>query len=336
MRTLVTGSSGLIGSAMVRHFAPLGEVVGIDNDSRRDFFGREASTDWNKAEGTFPIDIRERDKVRAHMAAFGPYDLIVHCAAQPSHDLSAKRPLDDFDTNALGTINLLEATRLHSPEATFVFMSTSKVYGDTPNRLPIEEFATRYDAPAVSETMSIDTSLHSPFGASKVAADVMTQEYGRYFGLKTTCLRGACLTGPGHSAVELHGFLSYLVKCQLSGETYKVFGYKGKQVRDNIHSYDVARAVEEIHKNPRRGEVYNLGGGRPNAISILEAFVHVEALSGKKARSEYVPEARKGDHIVYISDISKFRRDYPDWKVTKSLDDMLVDIIRGWQRRLAA
>jgi CDP-paratose 2-epimerase len=253
-------------------------------------------------------------------------------AAQPS--------FDDFDVNASGTMNLLEATRLHCAEAVFVFLSTNKVYGDAPNELPLKELEKRWDYArsedyeGIDENMRIDRSKHSIFGASKVAADVMTQEYGRYFGLRTHCLRGGCLTGPRHSGVELHGFISYLVKAQLLDYTYKIFGYKGKQVRDHLHSYDVARAIEEINKNPRCGEVYNLGGGRPNSCSILEAFDMVEALTGKKMTYEYAEAHREGDHICYISNMARFKSHYPGWQITRSLDDMISEIIDAWKQRL--
>jgi CDP-paratose 2-epimerase len=256
--------------------------------------------------------------------------------------LAARRPLDDFDVNAVGTMNLLEATRQYSRDSVFVLMSTNKVYGDAPNELPLKELESRWDYSApedyngITEQMRIDNSKHSIFGASKVAADVMTQEYGRYFGIRTHCLRGGCLTGPNHAGVELHGFLSFLVKSQLTGRTYKVFGYKGKQVRDNLHSYDVARAIEEIYEKPRCGEVYNLGGGRGNSCSILEAFGRVEQLSGKKMQYEYVAENRNGDHVCYISNLTRFQSHYPRWAVSKSLDDILREIIDSWKPRLKA
>jgi CDP-paratose 2-epimerase len=258
--------------------------------------------------------------------------LVVHAAAQPSHDLAASRPFDDFDVNAGGTLNLLEATRRHAQGAVFVHMSTNKVYGDAPNEIALRELATRWDYadPAfeagVAETMRIDRSKHSLFGASKVAADVMVQEYGRYFGMRTCCLRGGCLTGPNHSGVELHGFLNYLVKCNVQGRLYKVFGYKGKQVRDNIHSLDVARFIHAFYENPRGGEVYNIGGGRGNSVSILEAFERIEQLSGRKMVSEYVDANREGDHICYISDLSKMRAHYPGWDISRSLDDIFEEI----------
>jgi CDP-paratose 2-epimerase len=258
--------------------------------------------------------------------------VVVHTAAQPSHDLAASRPFDDFDVNAAGTLNLLEATRRHGPEAVFVHMSTNKVYGDRPNTIRLKELPTRwdYDDPAyargIAEDFSIDQSKHSIFGASKVAGDVMVQEYGRYFGLKTCSLRGGCLTGPNHAGVELHGFLSYLLKCNVEGRCYKVFGYKGKQVRDNIHSLDVARFIHAFVENPRCAEVYNIGGGRGNSVSILEAFDRAAAASGKKMQYEYVDKNREGDHICYISDLTKMRAHYPSWDISKTLDDIFREI----------
>jgi CDP-paratose 2-epimerase len=265
--------------------------------------------------------------------------LIVHCAAQPSHDLAARRPLDDFDINAVGTTNMLESTRLHSPDAVFVYLSTNKVYGDAPNELPVKELPTRWeysrpeDYDGVRESMRIDRCMHSVFGCGKLAADVMTQEYGRYFGMRTVCVRGGCLTGPQHSGVELHGFLSYLVKANLAGITYKIFGYLGKQVRDNLHSYDVACLVEQIYRNPRKGEVYNMGGGRANSCSILEAFARVEALTGKPMRHEYVDQNRAGDHICYISNLAKLKEHYPQWSVQRSLDNLMDEMVRAWKER---
>ncbi len=302
MKTLlVTGSSGLVGSEVVSHFAPAGwRVFGVDNNQRAEFFGPGGDTRWNQNRlvELFPafthveLDIRHRQDVLKLLADLTP-DLIVHTAAQPSHDLAASRPFDDFDVNAVGTLNLLEATRRHAAGAVFVHMSTNKVYGDRPNTIRLKELSTRwdYDDPAfedgIPEDFSIDQSKHSLFGASKVAADAMVQEYGRYFGLKTCCLRAGCMTGPNHSGVELHGFLSYLIRCNLEGRTYKIFGYKGKQVRDNIHSHDVARFIEAFWRNPRCGEVYNLGGGRANSVSILEAFDRVAVVSGKRMIYEY-------------------------------------------------
>lgn len=351
MNVLVTGSSGLIGSELVAYFdGRARRVTGVDNNMRADFFGAEGDTTWNLrrlVEATrhfhpHSLDIRDRAGLAQLFGDEGPFDLVIHCAAQPSHDLAASRPFDDFDVNAVGTMNLLETTRLQSPDAVFVLLSTNKVYGDAPNELPLVEQETRweYADPAdwngVGEAMRIDRSKHSIFGASKVAADVMTQEYGRYFGMATHCLRGGCLTGPNHSGVELHGFLSYLVKTQLAGRTYRIFGYKGKQVRDNIHSLDVARAIEAIYQAPRSGEVYNLGGGRANSCSIVEAFARVEELTGRPMRSEYVDRAREGDHICYISNLARLKSHYPGWDITKSLDDIFREVVSAWQARLAA
>jgi CDP-paratose 2-epimerase len=339
-RLLVTGSSGLIGSEVVAYFCQLGwEVHGIDNNLRAEFFGAPGDTRWNQRRllamhtgfRHHELDIRNRSEVLRCVEVLRP-SAIVHTAAQPSHDLAASRPFDDFDVNAGGTLNLLESARRHAPDAVFVHMSTNKVYGDRPNTIRLKELATRweYDDPqyanGIAETFSIDQSKHSLFGASKVAADVMVQEYGRYFSLPTCCLRGGCLTGPNHSGVELHGFLSYLVKCNVEGRLYKVFGYQGKQVRDNIHSLDVARFIHAFVEAPRCGEVYNIGGGRGNSCSILEAFNRITALSGKLMQSEYVDKNREGDHICYISDLSKMRRDYPAWNISKSLDDIFREI----------
>jgi CDP-paratose 2-epimerase len=349
VQVLVTGSSGLIGSELAMYFDERAErVIGVDNNMRADFFGPDGDTSWNLRRMLAttrhfehrPADVRDRDGLARLFRDDGPFDLVIHCAAQPSHDLAASRPFDDFDVNAVGTMNLLETTRLHSPDAVFVLLSTNKVYGDAPNELPLVELEHRWeyarpeDHDGITEAMRIDQSKHSVFGASKVAGDVMTQEYGRYFGLKTHCLRGGCLTGPNHAGVELHGFLSHLVKTQLTGRTYRVFGYKGKQVRDNIHSYDVARAVEAIYAQPRAGEVYNLGGGRANSCSIIEAFARVEALTGKAMRHEYVPQHRQGDHICYISNLGRFKAHYPGWDLTKSLDDIFEEIVAAWETRL--
>jgi CDP-paratose 2-epimerase len=343
---LVTGSSGLIGSEVVDYFCRLGwRVHGVDNNMRADFFGAGGDTRWNQQRlqhlhANFQhheIDIRDRGAVDALLDAVRP-SLLVHAAAQPSHDLAASRPFDDFDVNAVGTLNLLEATRQHAPEAVFAHMSTNKVYGDRPNTIRLKELPTRwdYDDPAyahgIAEDFSIDQSKHSLFGASKVAADVMVQEYGRYFGMKTCCLRGGCLTGPNHSGVELHGFLSYLIKCNVEGRTYKVFGYKGKQVRDNIHSLDVARFIHAFWENPRSGEVYNIGGGRGNSVSILEAFDRAAQLSARKMVYEYVDQNRAGDHICYISDLTKMRTHYPSWDISKTLDHIFEEIIGRFQK----
>ena len=345
---LVTGSSGLIGSEAVEHFDRQGhQVIGVDNNMRRVFFGEPGDTTWNlerlrKVTRNFShadIDIRDRGALDDLFRRY-KFDLIVHCAAQPSHDKARDIPILDFEVNALGTVNLLEATRLHAPEAVFVFLSTNKVYGDAPNELPLKEMETRWeyarpaDFDGIGENCRIDRTLHSLFGASKSSADLMAQEYGRYFGMKVGVFRGGCLTGPSHSGVELHGFLSYLVKVALSGGTYNVFGYKGKQVRDNIHSHDVVRAIEEFAANPRPGEVYNLGGGRENSISMLEAIAKIEQMSGKKLNWKYVDENRKGDHICYISNLAKLRSHYPNWSITIGLDEILRQIIADHSQRL--
>jgi CDP-paratose 2-epimerase len=346
-RLLVTGSNGLIGSEMVKHFHQLGwEVHGVDNNMRADFFGPPGDTRWNQLRllrefrrfTHHELDMRDRSGVKALVVKIRP-DALIHTAAQPSHDLAAQRPFDDFDVNAGGTLNLLEACRCICPEAPLVHLSTNKVYGDTPNRIKLKELPTRWDyddpdyANGISENCSIDQSKHSLFGASKVAGDVLVQEYGRYFGMPTCCLRGGCLTGPGHSGVELHGFLSYLAKVNITGGTYQVYGYKGKQVRDNIHSFDVARFAEEFIKAPGVAEVYNCGGGRANSCSILEAFERVEELTGKPMSWTYVEKAREGDHICYISDLTKMRTHYPKWDITKSLDDIFREIVDGWSAR---
>jgi CDP-paratose 2-epimerase len=347
---LVTGSSGLIGSEAVEHFDRQGNtVVGIDNNMRREFFGAAGDTLWNlsrlkastKNFTHFAVDIRDRAALD-ELFRSRRFDLIVHCAAQPSHDKAREIPILDFEVNAMGTLNMLEATRQHCPEAVFFLMSTNKVYGDAPNEVQLAELETRWeyalaeDFHGVSENCRIDRTLHSLFGASKAAADLVAQEYGRYFKMNVGVFRGGCLTGPSHSGVELHGFLSYLVKCAVTGTPYKVFGYKGKQVRDNIHSHDVVRAIEEFAANPRPGEVYNMGGGRENSISMLEAIARIEQLTGKKLSWTYVDENRKGDHICYISDIRKFKADYPNWRITKSLDDILREIIVAESSRPAA
>jgi CDP-paratose 2-epimerase len=342
---LVTGSSGLIGSEAVEHFDRQGHhVIGVDNNMRQVFFGAPGDTTWNldrlrRSTRNFQhenLDIRDRSALE-DLFKSNRFDLIVHCAAQPSHDKARDIPILDFEVNALGTVNLLEATRQHCRDAVFILMSTNKVYGDSPNEIPLKELETRYDYAragdysGVNESCRIDQTLHSLFGASKAAADLVAQEYGRYFGMNTCIFRGGCLTGPSHSGVELHGFLSYLVKVALSGSTYSVFGYKAKQVRDNIHSHDVVRAMEEFAANPRPGEVYNLGGGRANSVSMLEAIAKVEEMTGKKLNWKYVEEARKGDHICYISDLRKFQSHNPNWGISKSLDTIFQEIISAQQ-----
>lgn len=346
-RMLVTGSSGLIGSEVCGYFSAQGwQIHGADNNSRAAFFGPSGDTRWNqhRLQSELPgfvhheIDIRNRKDVLELVAELRP-DAIVHTAAQPSHDLAAKIPFDDFDTNAVGTLNLLQAVRISVPESVFVHMSTNKVYGDAPNELPLTEKETRWDyssshdVDGITEQMRIDQCKHSLFGASKVAADVIVQEYGRYFGMKTCCLRGGCLTGPNHTGVELHGFLSYLVKCNVEGKRYTIYGYKGKQVRDNIHSLDVARFIDAFIQAPRCAEVYNLGGGRGNSCSILEAFALIERISGKKMLYDYVDKNREGDHICYISNLGKMRKHYPGWDITKSLDHIFEEIHRAWIQR---
>lgn len=347
-KLIVTGSNGLIGSEVVTYFDALGwEVHGVDNNMRADFFGEKGDTRWNQRRlqetcqhfTHHELDIRNRQGVLDLIAELRP-DLIVHAAAQPSHDLAASRPFDDFDVNAVGTLNLLEATRRFARDAVFVHMSTNKVYGDRPNTIPMVELETRWDyadpayANGITEQMSIDASKHSIFGASKVAADIMVQEYGRYFDMKTCCLRGGCLTGPNHSGVELHGFLSYLIRCNVEEREYTIFGYKGKQVRDNIHSYDVARAIEIFYDHPGSGLVFNLGGGRANSVSILEAFDRAEQLTGKKMRYKYSDQARAGDHICYISDLSYMKQQLPGWEITKTIDMVFEEIVAAWQQRL--
>lgn len=346
---LVTGSSGLIGSEAVEHFDRQGHtVIGVDNNMRRLFFGPPGDTIWNleRLRGVtrnfrdFDIDIRDREAILRLFQEY-QFDLVIHCAAQPSHDKARDIPLLDFEVNALGTVNLLEATRQHCPDAVFIFLSTNKVYGDAPNEVPLVEEETRFDYArrvdhhGISEECRIDRTLHSLFGASKCAADVVAQEYGRYFGMKVGIFRGGCLTGPNHSGVELHGFLSYLVKVAFSGKPYTVFGYKGKQVRDNIHSYDVIRAFEEFAAAPRPGEVYNLGGGRANSISMLEAIARIEGLTGRKINWSYSETNRVGDHICYISDLRKFQSHYPNWQITRSLDDIFRDEIAVEEKMLS-
>ncbi len=346
---LVTGSSGLIGSEVCTYFSRHGfEVHGVDNNQRAVFFGPGGDTRWNqrRLEQTLrafhhhELDVRDRDGMLTLVADLRPA-LIVHCAAQPSHDRAAAIPFEDFDTNAVGTLNLLEAARRACPESPFVHMSTNKVYGDLPNTIRLKELATRweYDDPAfadgIPESLPVDQSTHSLFGASKLAADVLGQEYGRYFGMPTCCLRGGCLTGPHHAGVELHGFLSYLVRCNVEAAEYRIFGYKGKQVRDNIHAEDVATFIHLVWQAPRVGEVYNLGGGRANSCSIWEAFDLVESFTGRKQRYRYLDEPRVGDHICYYSDLRKVKAHYPQWEITKRLSDTVREMAGTWQTRLA-
>ena len=347
MKILVTGSSGLIGSEVCTYFSGKGHSIhGIDNNQRMEFFGQEGDTSWRQKELSHnlrdfthhDLDIRDRQKVLDLIKSINP-DAIVHTAAQPSHDKAASIPFDDFDVNAVGTLNLLEATRQFCPDSPFVHMSTNKVYGDGPNSISLKELDTRWDYadPAyengISESFSIDQCKHSVFGASKVAADVMVQEYGRYFGMATCCLRGGCLTGPSHSGVQLHGFLSYLVKCNLDGTTYKIFGYKGKQVRDNIHSEDVAQFIDLFVKSPRSGEVYNLGGGKDNSCSILEAFEICGSHSGISQKYEYLEGNRIGDHICYYSDLKKIKSHYPAFSPRHSLSNTIKQIVEAHKRR---
>jgi CDP-paratose 2-epimerase len=350
---IITGSAGLIGSEAVKFFSGrFDAVVGIDNNLRQYFFGKEGSSDWNRnrLQETFDnyrhysADIRD---VGALEAIFAEYKtdikLVLHTAAQPSHDWAAKEPFTDFTVNANGTLNLLEMTRKFCPEAVFIFTSTNKVYGDTPNRLPLVELGSRWEiaeshpyfADGIDEAMSIDQTKHSLFGASKVAADVLVQEYGRYFGMKTGVFRGGCLTGPNHSGAKLHGFLSYLMKCAITGEQYTVFGYKGKQVRDNIHSYDLVSMFWYFYQNPRAGEVYNAGGGRHSNCSMLEAIDLCEKITGNKMNYVYTEDNRIGDHIWWISDVNKFKADYPGWDWKYDLTDILVQINEATVSRVA-
>ncbi|MDQ3685593.1 MAG: NAD-dependent epimerase/dehydratase family protein [Acidobacteriota bacterium] len=348
---IITGSSGLIGSETAKFLHEKGlHVVGIDNDMRRYFFGDDASTAWNTEQlkkslanfSFYPLDIRDQEGILGVFKKFGhDTSIVVHTAAQPSHDWAAKEPFTDFSVNATGTLNMLEATRQHCPDASFIFTSTNKVYGDRPNELPLVERETRWEvdeshpyyAHGIDETMSLDQSKHSLFGASKVAADILTQEYGRYFGIKTGIFRGGCLTGPAHTGTELHGFLAYLVKCAVTGKPYTVYGYKGKQVRDNIHSYDLVNAFWHFAQNPKAGAVYNMGGSRHSNCSMLEAIRYIEELCGKKLHYGLSDGARSGDHIWWVSDVRKFQRDYPDWSYRYDLVKILKEIVEATRER---
>src|ERR1700730_7134059 len=348
---MITGSAGLVGSEAVAHFASLGmDVVGIDNGMRANFFGAEASTRWVQERlcADIPryrhheVDIRDSEAVSKIFAKYGSdVSLVIHTAAQPSHDWAAGNPSVDFTVNAKGTSLVLEATRLFAKDAAFIFTSTNKVYGDRPNFLPLVELDTRweidptheYAANGIPESMSIDRTMHSLFGVSKVAADVLVQEYGRYFGMKTACFRGGCLTGPNHSGTQLHGFLAYLMKCAVTDTPYTIFGYKKKQVRDNIHSADLIRAFHEVYKNPRSGEVYNIGGSRYSNCSMLEAVAMCEQIPGKPLQSRYVEENRRGDHIWWVSDVSRFQQHYPEWKLQYQVPEILREIFEVNQHR---
>jgi CDP-paratose 2-epimerase len=350
---LVTGSAGLIGSESVAFFADKFDlVVGIDNNLRQYFFGKDGNTEWNRDRlqerfgnyKHYSADIREVGHLEPIFKEFGAdIKLIVHAAAQPSHDWAAREPFTDFGVNAVGTLNMLEMTRQHCPEAVFIFTSTNKVYGDNPNYLPLVELETRWEISeehvyyknGIDEHHSLDHTKHSIFGASKVAADIMCQEYGRYFGMKVGVFRGGCLTGPNHSGAQLHGFLSYLMKCAITGTQYTIFGYKGKQVRDNIHSYDLVNMFWHFYQNPRAGEAYNAGGGRFANCSMLEAIAVCEKISGKKMNFQYSDTNRIGDHIWYVSDLTKFKSHYPDWNWTYNLEETLVEIHDSMAKRLA-
>lgn len=347
-KILVTGSAGLVGSEAVRFFSKRGfDVVGVDNDMRRYFFGEDASTEPNRQilekelanYHHHNIDIRDKTAIE-NLFKNHSFDLIIHAAAQPSHDWAAHEPLTDFEINAVGTLHLLEATRKFTPEAVFIFTSTNKVYGDKPNALPLVETKSRYELPenhkyhkGINEDMEIDNSTHSIFGVSKVAADLMVQEYGKYFGMKTACFRGGCITGPAHAGAQLHGFLAYLVGAIARDKPYTIFGYKGKQVRDNIHAYDLVNAFYHFYQNPRKGETYNMGGSRFSNISMLEAIAKTEKILGKKANVNYVDQNRIGDHIWYISDVSKFKSHYPQWAFTYDIDRIINEMAALYKPR---
>jgi CDP-paratose 2-epimerase len=348
---IVTGSSGLIGSETARFFHQKDlQIVGIDNNMRQYFFGADGSIEWNTRElkqslknfTHYPIDIRNQEAVLEIFKRFADnISVVIHTAAQPSHDWAAREPITDFTVNANGTLILLEATRLYCPDATFIFTSTNKVYGDAPNLLPLVEHENRWEIDeshqyfeyGIDETMSIDQSKHSLFGVSKVAADVLVQEYGRYFDLKTGTFRGGCLTGPGHSGAELHGFLAYLAKCAVTNKPYTIYGYSGKQVRDNIHSYDLVNAFWHFYQNPRTAAVYNMGGSRHSNCSVLEAIQMIEELSGKSVRYEISDQARSGDHIWWISDIRRFQNDYPQWSYRYDLRGIVQEILEATMDR---
>jgi CDP-paratose 2-epimerase len=353
---IITGSAGLVGSEAALFFANLGmDVVGIDNDMRRYFFGDASSTQWQRQNLEQQLgaryhhvneDIRNIDSMADLFKQYGSaIELVIHAAAQPSHDWAAREPLVDFTVNANGTLNLLQAARQFAPQAVFIFMSTNKVYGDTPNSLPLLEHEHRWEidpahtyAGGIREDMSVDQSTHSLFGVSKLAADSLAQEYGRYFGLRTTCFRGGCLTGPNHSGAQLHGFLAYLMKCAATGQPYTVFGYKGKQVRDNIHSADLSRAFYEFYKAPRTAEVYNMGGGRYSNCSMLEAIDLCQTITGRELQWSYSEQNRIGDHIWYVSDLGKFMGHYPNWKIEYDVPRILTEIYEAnhdrWLREL--
>jgi CDP-paratose 2-epimerase len=349
---LITGSAGLIGSEAVRFFAQQGlDVVGVDNDMRGYFFGAEASTQWNLEQlkqaipsyRHYSVDIRDKDALNLIFELYGAHiAVVIHTAAQPSHDWAAREPITDFTVNAVGTLNLLELTRQYCPEAAFIFTSTNKVYGDTPNRLPLVALENRYELASnhpyfqygIDEQMSIDHSMHSLFGASKAAADLLVQEYGQYFGMKTACFRGGCLTGPAHSGTELHGFLAYLVKCVLTDTPYTIFGYDGKQVRDNIHAHDLVNAFWHFFQAPRAGEVYNIGGSRYSNCSMREAIAIAERLSGKSLAWSYAEANRMGDHMWWVSDIRKFESHYPQWKLAYSIERIIGEIVDAVSDRL--